>query len=232
MSASTASVDVEPIGATRIVQAPAGEASAAKGRGGMVLARAHAYFASDHRRAIQTALGLVWLLDGGLQLQSFMYSQGFVQFLRANAAGQPGWLASSIEWARTSHPAQPDRMEHAVRADPARDRVRAAVPTHRQPRARRVLCVGARGVVVWRGLRDAVHEHGQPAHGCARGGTVVRDRRPAGVAERAARRAARGAGRQADVGCAVAGDGVAVAAGPRTAAPTPPTMRSTRLRRA
>jgi hypothetical protein len=93
MSVSTASVDVESTGATRIVRAPARET-----RGGVVLARAHAYFASDHRRAIQTALGLVWLLDGGLQLQSFMYSHGFIRLLLGNAAGQPGWLASSIEW--------------------------------------------------------------------------------------------------------------------------------------
>jgi hypothetical protein len=98
MSASTASVDVEPIGETRIAQAPVRKASAGAGRGGAVLARAHAYFASDHRRATQTALGVIWLLDGGLQLQSFMYSKGFIEMLTANASGQPGWLASSIEW--------------------------------------------------------------------------------------------------------------------------------------
>ncbi len=103
MSASTASVDVEPIGATRIAQAPVGKAPG-EARGGAVLAHGHAYFASDHRRAIQTALGAIWLLDGGLQFQSFMYSKGFVQFLLANASGQPGWLASSIEWgAHTAH---------------------------------------------------------------------------------------------------------------------------------
>jgi uncharacterized protein involved in high-affinity Fe2+ transport len=88
---------VEPIGEERIAQAP-------EACGGAVLARAHAYFASDHRRAIQTTLGAIWLLDGGLQLQSFMYSRGFVQFLLGNAAGQPGWLASSIEWG--AHTAQ------------------------------------------------------------------------------------------------------------------------------
>jgi hypothetical protein len=87
MSASTAS-DVGPIG----------EGKAGQVRGGTVLAHVSAYFASDHRRAIQTALGLVWLLDGGLQLQSFMYSKGFIEMLTANASGQPGWLASSIEW--------------------------------------------------------------------------------------------------------------------------------------
>jgi hypothetical protein len=63
------------------------------------LVRARDYFASDPRRAIQSALGLVWLLDGGLQFQSFMYSNGFIEFLTKNAEGQPGWLHDSITWA-------------------------------------------------------------------------------------------------------------------------------------
>jgi cytochrome oxidase Cu insertion factor (SCO1/SenC/PrrC family) len=62
-------------------------------------ARTHAYFASDSRRAYQTALGLLWLLDGALQFQPFMYSHGFIAQLKANASGQPGWLADSINWA-------------------------------------------------------------------------------------------------------------------------------------
>jgi hypothetical protein len=57
------------------------------------------HLASDARRAIQTALGLIWLIDGALQFQSFMYTQGFVQTLTGGAAGQPYWLASSIGWA-------------------------------------------------------------------------------------------------------------------------------------
>ncbi|HXB65936.1 MAG TPA: iron transporter [Solirubrobacteraceae bacterium] len=67
-------------------------------RGGSLRARLSSYFASDSSRALQTALGLVWLLDGGLQFQSFMYSHGFVEMLTANAPGQPGWLANSVEW--------------------------------------------------------------------------------------------------------------------------------------
>jgi hypothetical protein len=54
------------------------------------------YLASDVRRGVQTALGLIWLLDGALQFQSFMYTQGFVGVLTGGAAGQPHWLASSI----------------------------------------------------------------------------------------------------------------------------------------
>jgi hypothetical protein len=60
--------------------------------------RMRAYFASDARRTILSALGLIWLLDGALQLQVFMYSSGFVEMLRDNAAGQPLWLESSITW--------------------------------------------------------------------------------------------------------------------------------------
>ncbi len=63
------------------------------------VARAREYFASDTRRTIQTVLGLLWLLDGGLQFQSFMYSKGFIQMLTNMTAGQPGWVASSVEWA-------------------------------------------------------------------------------------------------------------------------------------
>jgi len=49
-----------------------------------------------HRRAVQIVLGLIWLLDGGLQFQSFMYSRGFVAMLNAGAAGAPEWLHASI----------------------------------------------------------------------------------------------------------------------------------------
>jgi hypothetical protein len=59
---------------------------------------ARAYFASDARRAIQTVLGLIWLLDGALQFQSFMYSKGFIQVISGLETGQPHWLASSIKW--------------------------------------------------------------------------------------------------------------------------------------
>lgn len=64
--------------------------------------RVRAYFASDGRRALQTALGLIWLLDAGLQFQSFMYSHGFIAMLSGLAAGQPGWVASSVKWGAQS----------------------------------------------------------------------------------------------------------------------------------
>jgi hypothetical protein len=57
------------------------------------------YFASDDRRVFQTALGLIWLLDGILQFQPFMYSKGFIALLTGTGSAQPYWLASSVDWA-------------------------------------------------------------------------------------------------------------------------------------
>lgn len=51
------------------------------------------------RRGLQISLGLIWLLDGGLQFQSVFYSHAFTDGLREGAAGQPVWLAHSITWA-------------------------------------------------------------------------------------------------------------------------------------
>lgn len=66
--------------------------------GTTLITGARAYFASDTARTVQTVLGLIWLLDGGLQFQSFMYSKSFIQMLTGMTPGQPGWLASSVNW--------------------------------------------------------------------------------------------------------------------------------------
>jgi hypothetical protein len=63
-----------------------------------VVPRLRTYFASDSSRSVQTALGLIWLLDGALQFQSFMYSKGFIDLINSQAAGQPAWLHASIRW--------------------------------------------------------------------------------------------------------------------------------------
>ena len=47
---------------------------------------------------MQTVLGLIWLLDGALQFQSFMYGNGFTSMLTGMASGQPHWLSSSLDW--------------------------------------------------------------------------------------------------------------------------------------
>jgi hypothetical protein len=50
------------------------------------------------RRALQLGLAAVWLLDGVLQYQPFMYTKAFAQMLGAGAAGNPAVIASPITW--------------------------------------------------------------------------------------------------------------------------------------
>jgi hypothetical protein len=56
---------------------------------------------ADRRRVLQLALAGIWLLDGVLQLQPFMFSagpNGFSGMLSGTAAGNPSPLARSITW--------------------------------------------------------------------------------------------------------------------------------------
>jgi hypothetical protein len=61
------------------------------------------------RRHLQIALGLLWLLDGALQLQPFMLGTGFArQIIAPTAAGQPHAFALVIRWSAdviAAHPA-------------------------------------------------------------------------------------------------------------------------------
>ncbi|MFZ2052331.1 MAG: hypothetical protein WB698_11250 [Solirubrobacteraceae bacterium] len=66
---------------------------------GSLATRLRDYFFSDSRRSLQTVVGLIWLLDGGLQFQSFMYSHGFIEMLTGMTPGQPGWISGSVNWA-------------------------------------------------------------------------------------------------------------------------------------
>ncbi len=51
-------------------------------------------------RAAQLALGLIWLLDAGLQYQPYMFTKAFVtQAIEPSASGNPGIVAHSINWA-------------------------------------------------------------------------------------------------------------------------------------
>ena len=52
----------------------------------------------DQRRKLQLALAALWLLDGVLQFQPFMFGRGFPQTLAAGAPGNPALLASPISW--------------------------------------------------------------------------------------------------------------------------------------
>jgi hypothetical protein len=55
----------------------------------------------DTRRALQLGLAAVWLLDGVLQYQPFLYTKAFGQSLAATAAGNPAVVARPITWDAT-----------------------------------------------------------------------------------------------------------------------------------
>ena len=61
-----------------------------------------------NRRVLQLGLGGLWLLDGALQLQPFMFGQGFADDVIARAAdGQPHVLAVAVNFASTVIGAHP-----------------------------------------------------------------------------------------------------------------------------
>jgi hypothetical protein len=60
------------------------------------------------RRHLQIALGILWLLDGVLQMQSFMYTRGLAEQIIAPAGqGQPGFVAAPLHLASTVIAAHP-----------------------------------------------------------------------------------------------------------------------------
>jgi hypothetical protein len=60
------------------------------------------------RRGLQVALGLLWLLDGALQLQPFMFTRGFAtQVIAPAGEGQPGFVSGPSGWAAHMIAAQP-----------------------------------------------------------------------------------------------------------------------------
>jgi hypothetical protein len=62
-------------------------------------AAAHERMAAlDPRRALQLALGALWLLDGMLQFQPSMFGRGFPQMLAGSAQGNPAVVARPITW--------------------------------------------------------------------------------------------------------------------------------------
>jgi hypothetical protein len=55
----------------------------------------------DARRALQLALAAIWLLDGVLQYQGFMFSRAFNQMIAGTADGNPAVVAKPITWNAT-----------------------------------------------------------------------------------------------------------------------------------
>jgi hypothetical protein len=52
------------------------------------------------RRGLQVVLGLLWLLDAGLQAQPFMFASGFAtQVIAPVGEGQPGVVSGPVHWA-------------------------------------------------------------------------------------------------------------------------------------
>jgi hypothetical protein len=54
--------------------------------------------APDARRWLQLGLAFIWLLDGVLQFQSFMFTKGFAQMLGGTAPGNPWVIAGPVNW--------------------------------------------------------------------------------------------------------------------------------------
>jgi hypothetical protein len=60
------------------------------------------------RRRLQIALGVLWLIDGALQAQPFMFTRGFAtQVIAATGQGQPGFVAAPVHWVSTVIAAHP-----------------------------------------------------------------------------------------------------------------------------
>ncbi|MDQ0191507.1 hypothetical protein JI721_09420 [Alicyclobacillus cycloheptanicus] len=52
------------------------------------------------RRTIQTVLGIIWFIDGLLQLKPQMFTKSFIeQVILPVAQGQPAWIGHSVTWA-------------------------------------------------------------------------------------------------------------------------------------
>jgi hypothetical protein len=55
----------------------------------------------DARRALQLVLAAIWLLDGVLQYQGFMFTKAFNQMLAGTASGNPAVIAKPVTWNAT-----------------------------------------------------------------------------------------------------------------------------------
>jgi hypothetical protein len=65
---------------------------------GIGVTRDEPWAVPDIRRRLLLVLAGIWLLDGILQFQEFMFSRGFSQMLAGTAPGNPGFIASPITW--------------------------------------------------------------------------------------------------------------------------------------
>jgi hypothetical protein len=61
-------------------------------------ARSAAWAPPDARRWLQLGLAALWVLDGVLQYQSFMFTKAFSQMLAGSAGGNPAFVADPVRW--------------------------------------------------------------------------------------------------------------------------------------
>lgn len=96
------------------------------------------------RERLQTALAGLWLLDGLLQLQPYMFTRNFAaQTLTPAAQGEPGWVARPVTWVAGLV------SGHAVAADACFALVQIALGLAiAYPRTRRA---ALRASIVWAG---------------------------------------------------------------------------------
>jgi hypothetical protein len=120
-------------------------------------------------RIFQTALGLIWLLDGVLQFRAFLYSKGSIALLTGTASGQPYWFASSIDW--VAHITEHDMTLFNTLFALIKVCIGLGLLYRRTVKPALALSFAwAPGrLVVQRGVGDAVRGHGGAAHGRARG---------------------------------------------------------------
>jgi hypothetical protein len=66
-----------------------------------ILGSATHRIAIDRRRWLQLALAAIWIVDGLLQFQPFMFTGGFAKMFVGIRGGSPDWILASIHWAWT-----------------------------------------------------------------------------------------------------------------------------------
>ena len=123
---------------------------------------------------LQLVLAAIWLLDGVLQYQSFMFTKAFGQMIGGTSSGNPGVVARPINWNATLVEHHLVLAEHDLRHHPAADRAGDCLAAHGPAGAGRLDRVVARGVVVRRGPRRRAERRGEPGERRSRRGDHLR----------------------------------------------------------
>ena len=140
--------------------------------------------APDVRRLLQLALAGLWLLDGVLQYQAFMFSKGFSDMLAGFGVREPGGRGPADQLGRHARRASPGAAERGLRHDPAAAGDRDRLAAHGTRGAGRLGGLVAGRVVVRRGTRDGADRRREPGQRRARRGDPLRAARGAAVAVR------------------------------------------------